>query len=112
MKLTDPATTPTVPNVPLCESGLRGGMNAALTGEELQRACLTPGMVRVSVGLENIEDLIADFKQALTLYKQLLETGERSAELLYNAGLALPPPQSGNVPDADQKTVAGEAMWW
>ncbi len=39
--------------------------HAALTPDELQRARLTPGMVRISVGLENTEDLIEDFRQAL-----------------------------------------------
>jgi cystathionine beta-lyase/cystathionine gamma-synthase len=33
--------------------------------EELERAGVTPGMVRVSVGLEDPEDLIADLQQAL-----------------------------------------------
>jgi cystathionine beta-lyase/cystathionine gamma-synthase len=27
---------------------------------------VTPGMIRISVGIEGIEDLIADFEQALT----------------------------------------------
>ena len=33
--------------------------------EELQRAGVTPGTVRVSIGLEDPQDLIADLKQAL-----------------------------------------------
>lgn len=33
--------------------------------DELERAGVTPGMVRVSVGLEDVEDLIADVDQAL-----------------------------------------------
>jgi len=28
---------------------------------------IDPGMVRLSVGLENVEDIIADLRQALTL---------------------------------------------
>jgi methionine-gamma-lyase len=36
-----------------------------MTAEELQRANVSPGTVRVSVGLEDSEDLIADLKQAL-----------------------------------------------
>ena len=36
-----------------------------MTAEELQRANVSPGTVRVSVGLEESEDLIADLKQAL-----------------------------------------------
>ena len=34
--------------------------------EEAQRACgITPGTVRISVGLENVNDLLADVEQAL-----------------------------------------------
>jgi cystathionine beta-lyase/cystathionine gamma-synthase len=36
-----------------------------MSGEELRRANVSPGTVRVSVGLEDAEDLIADLKQAL-----------------------------------------------
>jgi methionine-gamma-lyase len=36
-----------------------------MTTKELEQAGVTPGTVRVSVGLENAEDLIADLKQAL-----------------------------------------------
>jgi cystathionine gamma-lyase len=36
-----------------------------MSAEELQRANVSPGTVRVSVGLEDSEDLIADLKQAL-----------------------------------------------
>ncbi|MBR4795598.1 MAG: PLP-dependent transferase, partial [Lachnospiraceae bacterium] len=32
--------------------------------EELKAADIDEGLVRISVGLENIEDIIADFKQA------------------------------------------------
>lgn len=39
--------------------------HSALTPDELAKARLSPGMVRISVGLENTEDLIADFKTAL-----------------------------------------------
>lgn len=35
--------------------------------EEAQQACgITPGTVRISVGLENVEDLLADIEQALS----------------------------------------------
>ena len=33
--------------------------------EQLVAAGIEPGMVRISVGLENVEDIIADLKQAL-----------------------------------------------
>ena len=36
-----------------------------LTDEQLVAAGINPGMVRVSVGLENIDDIIADLQQAL-----------------------------------------------
>ena len=35
------------------------------TDEQLRRAGVTAGMARLSVGLENVEDLIADLDQAL-----------------------------------------------
>jgi len=37
-----------------------------MSAEELARVSVTPGTVRVSVGLEDTEDLIADLKQALS----------------------------------------------
>ncbi len=37
-----------------------------MSKEELQRAGVSPGTVRVSIGLEDKEDLIADLKQALS----------------------------------------------
>jgi O-acetylhomoserine (thiol)-lyase len=36
-----------------------------MTSEELRRASVSPGTVRVSMGLEDKEDLIEDLKQAL-----------------------------------------------
>jgi methionine-gamma-lyase len=36
-----------------------------MSNEELRRANVSPGTVRVSVGLEDVDDLIADLKQAL-----------------------------------------------
>ena len=40
--------------------------HSKLTEEERQRVGITPGMVRVSVGLESIGDVIADVEQALS----------------------------------------------
>jgi cystathionine beta-lyase/cystathionine gamma-synthase len=37
----------------------------ALSDEELARAGVTPGMARLSIGLEDVDDLIADLDQAL-----------------------------------------------
>ena len=34
------------------------------TAEELEAAGISEGLVRVSVGLENVEDIIADLAQA------------------------------------------------
>lgn len=36
-----------------------------LTDEQLVAAGITPGLIRISVGLENIDDIIEDIKQAL-----------------------------------------------
>ncbi|RXE67678.1 hypothetical protein ED352_13460, partial [Muribaculaceae bacterium Isolate-002 (NCI)] len=33
--------------------------------EQLRGAGITPGMVRLSVGLENLDDILADLAQAL-----------------------------------------------
>jgi cystathionine beta-lyase/cystathionine gamma-synthase len=38
-----------------------------MSDAELQRHGVTPGMIRISVGVEGIDDLIADFEQALAL---------------------------------------------
>jgi cystathionine beta-lyase/cystathionine gamma-synthase len=38
-----------------------------MSDEELQRHGVTPGMIRISVGVEGIEDLIADFEKALAV---------------------------------------------
>jgi len=35
--------------------------------EELRKVHIDPGMVRLSVGLENVEDIIADLRRALAL---------------------------------------------
>ena len=37
-----------------------------LSDEELKAAGISPGLVRISVGVENIEDIIADIEKALT----------------------------------------------
>lgn len=37
----------------------------AMSPEQRQKAGISPGLVRVSVGIEDIEDLLADFNQAL-----------------------------------------------
>ena len=36
-----------------------------LSDEQLVAAGITPGFIRLSVGLENVEDIIEDVKQAL-----------------------------------------------
>jgi len=38
-----------------------------MTDDELKRHGVTSGMIRVSVGLEGVEDIIADFEQALSI---------------------------------------------
>jgi len=39
--------------------------HSKLTEEERQSVGITPGLIRISTGLENIDDIIADIKQAL-----------------------------------------------
>jgi O-succinylhomoserine sulfhydrylase len=39
--------------------------HSKLSEEERQAAGITPGLVRISAGLESIEDIIADIQQAL-----------------------------------------------
>ena len=38
--------------------------HSAYSPKELEEAGISEGLVRISVGLENIEDIIADFEQA------------------------------------------------
>ena len=38
-----------------------------LSPEQQQAAGVTPELIRVSVGIENIDDIIADFDQALAV---------------------------------------------
>ena len=39
--------------------------HAQLSAEELKASGITPDLIRVSVGIENVDDLIADLDQAL-----------------------------------------------
>ena len=39
--------------------------HSQLNEEELLSAGITPGFVRLSIGLEHVDDIIADFEQAL-----------------------------------------------
>jgi O-succinylhomoserine sulfhydrylase len=39
--------------------------HAKLTEEERQQVGITPGLIRISVGLENVEDILQDIEQAL-----------------------------------------------
>jgi O-acetylhomoserine (thiol)-lyase len=38
-----------------------------LTDEQLINCGITPGLIRLSVGLENVDDIIADIKQAIAV---------------------------------------------
>ena len=40
--------------------------HASIPEEERNRLGVTPGLVRISVGIEDVEDLLADLDQALT----------------------------------------------
>ena len=42
--------------------------HASMPDEERRRIGITPGMIRVSVGIEDADDLIADFRQALEVF--------------------------------------------
>ena len=43
--------------------------HSTYTPEELKASGIPEGLVRISIGLENADDIIADFKQALDTYK-------------------------------------------
>lgn len=43
--------------------------HAKLTNEERLKVGITPGMIRISVGLENVQDIIDDINQALEISK-------------------------------------------
>jgi Cystathionine beta-lyases/cystathionine gamma-synthases len=38
-----------------------------MTDDELKRHGVTSGMIRISVGVEGVEDIISDFEQALAM---------------------------------------------
>jgi O-acetylhomoserine (thiol)-lyase len=40
--------------------------HAQLNDEELKAAGVTPDMIRLSIGIENIDDILADLEQALS----------------------------------------------
>jgi O-succinylhomoserine sulfhydrylase len=39
--------------------------HAKLTDEERRKVGITPGLIRISVGLENVQDILEDILQAL-----------------------------------------------
>ncbi|BDZ38701.1 hypothetical protein GCM10025863_13150 [Microbacterium suwonense] len=47
--------------------------HSQLSPEEQLSSGVTPGLVRLSVGLENVEDLKADLEQALTAARETAE---------------------------------------
>ena len=54
-----------VADIRTCVLHPASGTHRQLTDEQLIRAGIQPGLVRISVGLENINDIIADLDQAL-----------------------------------------------
>merc|ERR1719208_445597 len=46
--------------------------HSQLTEEKQRLAGITPGMVRLSVGIENVNDIIADLDQAIASSKMLV----------------------------------------
>ncbi|WP_334169337.1 PLP-dependent transferase, partial [Timonella senegalensis] len=47
--------------------------HSQLTEEQLLAAGITPGLVRLSVGIENIEDILADLELGFTAAKAAVE---------------------------------------
>lgn len=54
--------------------------HSASCAEELQLACITDGLVRVSVGIEDWRDLLRDFEQALDAIRPKLEAAGALSE--------------------------------
>lgn len=50
--------------VGLCESLAPTEVHASVPVEERERIGLADGLIRISVGIENVDDLIEDLKQA------------------------------------------------
>ncbi len=63
LRLARPATSLGGPETLVCHSG--SSTHVSLTPDEQQRIGITPGLVRISVGLEDADDLIADLTQAI-----------------------------------------------
>ena len=57
----------TVADIRTCVLHPASTTHRQLTGEQLAAAGINPGMIRFSVGLEHIDDIIADIKQAFYL---------------------------------------------
>jgi O-succinylhomoserine sulfhydrylase len=49
--------------------------HAKLKPDEKAALGITPGLIRISVGLEHIDDLIDDFAQALTVSAEVVKEG-------------------------------------
>lgn len=54
-----------VADIRTCVLHPAGETHRQLTDEQLVAAGIAPGMVRISVGLEDVSDIIDDLKQAL-----------------------------------------------
>ena len=65
-----------------------------LTETELLASGIRPGLLRVSVGLEDVEDLVADFDRALAVARQVAATSGASG------GTSAPAPAPGATPVA------------
>ena len=48
--------------------------HSSLSEEERQAVGITPGLVRISVGLEHVSDIIADIAQAMDLVPEVCTT--------------------------------------
>ena len=53
-----------------------------MSGEEQRAAGIVPEMVRLSIGIEHVDDIIADLDQALEAAMLVTTKGETDASLL------------------------------
>jgi cystathionine beta-lyase len=49
--------------------------HAAMPKEEREQRGITDGLVRLSVGLEDLDDLVSDFEQGLKAANRLVKAG-------------------------------------
>jgi len=75
-----------------------------LTEAELLASGIRPGLLRVSVGLEDVEDLVADFDRALAVARQVAASGGTRGGT--SGGTSAPAPAPGATPVAAPAVAA------